>query len=365
MPIKKISPIATSNNGKPCWRVIVPKDLIGDGPRRKFFASKSEADELAEDLNSRRGDILARIFALTKSDQLQVCAALEIAGSATNLLQAANAFTTAASATRHHAIADVVTECLASKKSSGLRPRSLAGLKSSLGKFRDSIGVVNIGAVEPVMIDSWLSGNGWSAGTRRGYLTDVRTLFSFAVKRQYIKENVANGVEKPKWDGGAPGIHTVDEARKLLTLAIETDPGLIGYIAPIYFGGLRPDEANNLTAKQIHDGLLEVTPEISKTRRRRFIPINDTLKAWLAVKQIEYSPKNLVRRLRRLRKKAGVSWPHDVLRHSFCSYGLPVFGAQKIAEWAGHSESILFAHYRERVKPEDAKAFWALTPTAA
>lgn len=58
----------------------------------------------------------------------------------------------------------------------------------------------------------------------------------------------------------------------------------------------------------------------------------------------------------------GFPWPHDVMRHSFCSYALPKYGATKTAEWAGHSEQILFQHYRERVKPEDVERFWNILP---
>lgn len=74
--------------------------------------------------------------------------------------------------------------------------------------------------------------------------------------------------------------------------------------------------------------------------------------------------KNWFDRLQQVRSMAGLleNWPQDVMRHSFCSYSLPVFGASKTAEWAGHSEDMLFKTYRRKVSPSDAKAFWEIFP---
>jgi hypothetical protein len=54
---------------------------------------------------------------------------------------------------------------------------------------------------------------------------------------------------------------------------------------------------------------------------------------------------------------------HDTAS-KFCEalYPLPVFGASKTAEWAGHSEEMLFKTYRRKVSPAHAKAFWEIFP---
>jgi hypothetical protein len=62
-------------------------------------------------------------------------------------------------------------------------------------------------------------------------------------------------------------------------------------------------------------------------------------------------------------KPEPVPWPHNVTRHSFVSYHLAAFeNAAKTALEAGHSETMLFAHYRELVTLHEAEQFWALTP---
>ena len=59
------------------------------------------------------------------------------------------------------------------------------------------------------------------------------------------------------------------------------------------------------------------------------------------------------------------SWPPNALRHSFASYHLAHHqDAAKTALQLGHTESrTLFAHYRELVKPADAKLYWRIFPT--
>lgn len=56
-------------------------------------------------------------------------------------------------------------------------------------------------------------------------------------------------------------------------------------------------------------------------------------------------------------------WSQDCLRHTFASHYLPVFGAEKTIAALGHGDyDMLFSHYRKLVKPDEAKAFWKLTP---
>lgn len=63
---------------------------------------------------------------------------------------------------------------------------------------------------------------------------------------------------------------------------------------------------------------------------------------------------------------SGILWPHNVTRHTFCSYHLAAFGsAAQTALEAGHSEAILFTHYRELVTPEAASKFWSIRPSPA
>lgn len=350
----------TINNGKPCWRVIIPTD--GSGKRkRRFFKTKDEADQFAADVRASQGDVASRFIAYSIPDQLRLLQAVETAGDATALLEAAQNHAKSKAVRTSLTLAAVIDEFIKSKAAIPIRKNSLASLKSSTGLFAEHVGPIPFADVTAKQIEGWLA-QYESSATRRGYLTDLRTLWSFAVKRGYADAvNPARAVERPKLARKQPGIHTIAQVEALLGAALKHDRGLIGYLAPLYFGGLRPKEAEHLQRKKIRNGNIEIDAEVNKNWHRRFIPVNETLAAWLKVRGVQYGPVNLVRRLRRLRKLAGVPWPHDVLRHSFCSYGLVEFGATKTAAWADHSERVLNTNYRnDSITPEKAKAYWAL-----
>lgn len=61
------------------------------------------------------------------------------------------------------------------------------------------------------------------------------------------------------------------------------------------------------------------------------------------------------------------TWPVDVLRHSFASYHFAANGSiDGTALELGHSSTkMIFKHFREAVKPEAAKAWWAMLPPDA
>ena len=63
-------------------------------------------------------------------------------------------------------------------------------------------------------------------------------------------------------------------------------------------------------------------------------------------------------------KRGAVPWGKSVTRHTFVSYHLAQWkSAAATALEAGHTEQMLFNHYREIVTPEVAAAFWAILPT--
>ena len=109
-------------------------------------------------------------------------------------------------------------------------------------------------------------------------------------------------------------------------------------------------------------GVIEVPAKKSKTRRRRLIVIQPNLRDWLAL-EAELRPVSPMT-VRAVVRQSKVEWHHNVTRHSFVSYHLAQFqNAAKTALEAGHTEQMLFAHYRELVTQEQAAEFWAIQPT--
>ena len=200
----------------------------------------------------------------------------------------------------------------------------------------------------------------------RGRLLTLRNVFTWAVTRGQLAGNVALGVDLPSDDSETepPGIHTPAEVRTVLETARKHDLNAMRCLAVRYFAGLRTSEASALDEAEIKDGFIEVTAAKAKTRRRRLVEIQPVLRAWLDLGGV--LPLTQVNnRLSRITRLAGVPWPHNACRHSFVSYHLAKFGsAGKTALEAGHTEQMLFAHYREIVTREAAEAFWAIVLAA-
>jgi hypothetical protein len=60
--------------------------------------------------------------------------------------------------------------------------------------------------------------------------------------------------------------------------------------------------------------------------------------------------------------KAGIKWPHNCLRHSFCNYAVALHGFTWTCLQADHSERTLRDRYREVVTKADAERYFAIQP---
>jgi integrase len=155
---------------------------------------------------------------------------------------------------------------------------------------------------------------------------------------------------------------------RLLELASEET---LPYWAIGAFAGLRSAELERLQWEQVgfEDRLIEVTAKSSKTASRRHVKIEPNLHRWLSPYMFRHGPvcpPGLYPRLLEDRQRAGLTeWPSNALRHSFASYHLAHFSNPGMtSQELGHmSPSIVFQHYRQRVKTEQAERFWKIVPT--
>jgi integrase len=193
--------------------------------------------------------------------------------------------------------------------------------------------------------------------------------FNFAVNRGYCINNPVVKSAKAKVIEMPAGILTVDETSRLLANApVE----LVPYIAIGAFAGLRRAELERLDWSEIdlQSRLIEVTASKAKSARRRFVRIKPNLLLWLktcAKASGSVTPRNFRELLDKARKAASIQdWPNNALRHSFASYYLAHFkktGAPELALEMGHtSANLVFQHYRELVKPSEAKRYWNIGP---
>ena len=266
------------------------------------------------------------------------------------------------------ALGVVATEFLSAKQAAGLRPRYLRTLRASISRFlinrREKL-IFEISAAE---ILEYISRNGWATSTMRSYLVDVRTLFNFAIKRKYLAENPGLAVDLPRTGENPPGIITPAQATGLLDACLDTEPDILPVLVLSLFGGVRRAEAEKIAWTEIGAEFIEIKAEKAKTRRRRLILVSTQLRAWL-----EYAREtggklpalNYADKFKRTLEKAGLraEWPQNALRHSFASYHYAKYrNENETAALMGNSPQMIFAHYRELVRPADADSFFNILP---
>ena len=265
-------------------------------------------------------------------------------------------------------VAEIVAELLKAKATDGASARHLRDLRDRLNRFTADMGAQNAATVTTAQIDDWLRALELSAQSRNNYRTVINNLFNFAVSRGYAVANPVERTAKAKVTRGAPEILTCTQAVALLNAC---DADTLPFVAISLFAGLRAAEAERLDWSEVDldGGHIEVKGAKAKTGARRLIPISDNLAAWirpLARRNGPVAPVALRDRLDAAKARAGFkTWPANAMRHSFASYRLAKCAdAARVSLEMGNSPQIIFAHYRELVKPKDAARYWQITPDA-
>lgn len=339
--------------------------------RRKFFLTETEADEF---FKSRKEDV--REFGIhwhntwTPRERAEIFLETERLRRLGWTLRAAVDFIAKHGKEPPAVALEVVSrDFLNAKQAAGCRPRYVGRLRASIGRFLTGRREKPIAEITPAEIREFISCNGWGPRTARGYLCDVQTLFAFAVRNRYCRENMAEAVDKPRLEDKPPGILTVPQCAALVTTCRAAEPSLLATIVLCLFAGIRPEEARRLEWVNIGPDFIEIPGAKAKTRRRRLVPLSPQLRAWLDVArslESELPAQNVPAKFNRVRRLAKLfaGWPHDAMRHSFASYHLAKHrNENETALVMGNSPQMLFTHYREVVRPDEAGKFLAIMPS--
>jgi integrase len=269
-------------------------------------------------------------------------------------------------------VAQLANEVVEAKRKDGRSLKYVYDLNSKLSRFCRDFGNRPIPAVTVEEIDKWLRDLDCSPKSRAQYRANVGVLFGHAERLGMIDRNPIPRTAKPKLVDSPPEIFTVDELRSLLEAASRGAPEVLPVLAIGAFAGVRDAEIKRLDWSEVDLSRrhIEIKGAKAKSARRRIIPIQPNLAAWLR----PYSGMNgrivlegARKKLDRVRKAAGlVRWPNNGLRHSFASYRLAaIHDAPRVAAELGHtSPQMLYSTYRELVLPEEAERYWQIAPVA-
>ncbi|HJY53662.1 MAG TPA: hypothetical protein VKD89_06530 [Candidatus Udaeobacter sp.] len=348
-------------------------NLRAFGKGRKFFKTRAEAEAEA----MRQRTLLERhsreAVGLSQREMSEVIAGRDkLAEYGKTLCDAVEFYVDHLERVRRCKItvAQLAEEVLEAKRKDGRSAKYIGMLRLYFKRFCQDFGNRLIADITVEELDTWLRDLPGSPKTRADYRANIGVLFSSAAQRRILDFNPVSFTAKPKLIDKAPEIFKVEELRALLETATQRAPDVLPILAIGAFAGLRDAEIKRLDWGEVDlaRGHIEVKAAKAKSARRRIVPIQANLAAWL----LPYSgltgqvvPDGARGKLERVRKASHLTgWPKNGLRHSYSSYRLAaIHDGPRVASELGHTTpQLLYNTYRELVLPQDAERYWNLVP---
>jgi integrase len=213
------------------------------------------------------------------------------------------------------------------------------------------------------------SHSNWNAVTTASHIKYLRTLYRFLIRHGYAKMNPFESLELPQSAEPSPKVLSIQQTSSLLECALNN-----GYHAEcaamvlVFFCGVRVDEVERCVWDNIdlQRGKITLSADSTKAGRKRINAIPPNAIAWLkACKNIgSIAPHDYDQRMRRLRRRAGLDYPQNAMRHSFAGYHIARHkNAPATAVLLGHpNPSLLYKTYYELVTEDDAERYWNIYP---
>ena len=212
--------------------------------------------------------------------------------------------------------------------------------------------------------------------TRNHYRNTVVQLFNHARDHGYLPKGMppeAEAVKALEVVPPANKIFTVDEIEKVLQSA---PPYLIVPMAIKAFCGVRTAEMLNLQWDHVNleSKYIILPAEVTKTKQRRIVPIQDNLVAWLtphkkAAGRICHRwqrPQALFQAFDRHGKRQGINVGANRFRKSYISYRVAeTHDVAKVALESGNATRVIQRECLELATEEEGKRWFAVFPTPA
>lgn len=379
----------TTSHGHERWVI----DITLAGKRtRAYYGSSSQAEAAyrgsARDVK-KYGDLFAR---LKESDRIELGVAHELAGShGFRVSEAVEHYRRelAESATiTALTLGEAVANCLTDKEEGGYRKRSLDSLRSTLTRFKASIGgAARVSDANRAGAKGWImrgrtpAGKPWSTRTRNNYLTDLKTFFSWLVDEGVLASSPVGKMRKWKRSEAEESAAAVKRSKildhgevvKIIGAVLKHEPDIMAHVALGLWAGLRPErELEHIGWGDImlDEKLIHIPKRNAKDRQDRYIQMTPNLYEWLKWAKGAGLPlprTDMNSRFESVRKQIGMwkaNWPHDGVRHTFASNHLAVYGAAATIEALGHGDyDMLFQNYRTLVKRAGGEKYFNVLPT--
>jgi integrase len=354
----------------------IPCSMTPDGRRiRRFFSTRDEARGFAEKMQAQYKNEGVAALGLSAEERVMASKSFDLlrdSGMDDLLKVVREGIKTLAARKRSRPFGDVFDDYIASKKRSEVYNKSLKRSRRRLGE----LGKVLVADVTPETIETHLVG--LKPTYRNSLLREFRAVFGYALKRKWCAENPVKNMDFESHVVGEREVFSVEECARLLNTCAAKHGDMLAGIAIGLFAGVRVFEIQRLKWENVDlvEKMIDLPSEITKRKRKRSIPIEPALLAWLrkaittgAEQKGQILPVSTYNQfrgwIRKLAEDAEVKWKQNALRHSYASYWLEQNkDLTKLALYLGHTGGLEVLHrfYHRSVRAKDAKRFWSLRP---
>lgn len=274
-------------------------------------------------------------------------------------------------------MSQVIGELRDLKDKEKVSTRYAQDLKNRLNNFEEAFHNRPLSTITKEELKQWIGQRG-SLSTQQSFKRLISVLLNFAVDRKYIDKNPLDEVyrsrktraTKAAEKNATKGV-AILKPSQVSSLFSHCPSDMVPAVALAFFAGIRDNELNRLTWDliDVHEGVVKITADVSKTGTERTINITENLKQWLlpyAELEGAIRPRNWRRRWTKLRQESGIGgecYPRNGARHSFASYFLEESKSEAVtAKQLGHGIGVLKEHYMSLTTPRTAKAYFEIKP---
>jgi len=258
------------------------------------------------------------------------------------------------------------------KKIEGVKANSIKHYEPILKRFNDYFLRRDINSISREEIKDYCLSLKGQPSTIRTNMVRIRTFCLWVKTSGYINESPFDGLKPLKIKHKAVTVGALEDIKKLFSLNIHhtIDRELLGRLAIEAFAGTRTSTVGLIKPShlKIDAKALDLPADIMKSGIPAYIeglPVNlwNWLK-WSDYKSWSYTPRQYVNAKSNAFIRAQITHPHNVLRHSFCSYHIALNkDAARTATILDHTnQRTLYKYYKGKATEADAKAYFEIMP---
>jgi integrase len=336
-----------------------------DGKYHRFtHQKKTDADIHKMRLENEQRTPLS-FFSL--SDQTEASAAIKLAKRhGFSLIEAVNHYLANHQSQEEIELGLAIQKFLDAQVKKKLRPRSIASYRASLNTFGFYRAKNLVSAITSSELSEYIEDQEWGDLRTRRFLTELGTFFAFCQKNNHCKSSPTIRIDKPRVDPNDVTPLTVEECKRILSSVQKHKPAILAHICIGMFAGARSNEILRISWDNINfeESFIDLNIGSTKKRQRRLVQMHPTLKKWLTLAKSLNSQlpcPTVYKMWKEPLKKAKIkTTSSNMLRKTCVSYHIAHHQNIPLAmDQFGHSESVLYQHYRGVVRKSEAEKFWS------